>query len=189
MTHETANISVSGESGSLDQDRPRIYAACLAAYNNGYLHGRWIDATQDPEDIQAEVSAMLRESPVSGAEEWAIHDFEGFEGARLEEYSGIEKAHALALFIVEHGRLGAGVLDHVSGDLDAAEVAFEHYAGEHQTSPNLMVSKTAMRTEYRFHCQLCPEGSDPEPTLIRPPRNEISESWGWIHLRARGSCG
>ena len=26
-------------------DTPRIYVACLAAYNNGRLHGRWIDAT------------------------------------------------------------------------------------------------------------------------------------------------
>jgi Antirestriction protein (ArdA) len=24
----------------------RIYVACLAAYNNGYLHGKWIDATR-----------------------------------------------------------------------------------------------------------------------------------------------
>ena len=25
-------------------DQPRIYAACLAAYNNGILHGEWIEA-------------------------------------------------------------------------------------------------------------------------------------------------
>ena len=25
---------------------PRIYVACLAAYNNGILHGAWIDAAQ-----------------------------------------------------------------------------------------------------------------------------------------------
>ena len=24
---------------------PRIYVACLAAYNNGILHGAWIEAT------------------------------------------------------------------------------------------------------------------------------------------------
>ena len=27
---------------------PRIYVACLAAYNNGHLHGAWIDAAQEP---------------------------------------------------------------------------------------------------------------------------------------------
>lgn len=25
----------------------RFYAACLASYNNGVLHGRWIDASSD----------------------------------------------------------------------------------------------------------------------------------------------
>lgn len=25
----------------------RIYVACLASYNNGVLHGKWIDATAD----------------------------------------------------------------------------------------------------------------------------------------------
>jgi antirestriction protein len=90
---------------------------------------------------------MLRESPVPGAEEWAIHDFEGFEGARLEEYSGIEKAHALALFILEHGRLGAGVVDHFSGDLDAAEAAFEDYAGEHQSLADFAQEITEETTE------------------------------------------
>lgn len=40
----------------------RIYAACLASYNNGVLHGRWIDASSDIEEMQEEINAMLRES-------------------------------------------------------------------------------------------------------------------------------
>lgn len=106
-TPGTPDDTPRGETGGTGGNTPRIYAACLAAYNSGRLHGRWIDAIQDPEDIQAEISEMLAASPIPDAEEWAIHDYEGFEGARLEEYSGIEKAHALALFIVEHGPLGA----------------------------------------------------------------------------------
>lgn len=42
---------------------PRVYVACLASYNAGTLHGRWIDADQDADDIASEVAAMLRESP------------------------------------------------------------------------------------------------------------------------------
>ncbi|MEO0467721.1 MAG: antirestriction protein ArdA, partial [Pseudomonadota bacterium] len=53
-------------------DAPRIYVACLAAYNNGRLHGRWIDAT-DPHEVWQQVSAMLAASPEPDAEEWAIH--------------------------------------------------------------------------------------------------------------------
>jgi len=59
----------------------KIYVACLAAYNNGYLHGEWIDATQELSDIYDQVNAMLKASPVEEeAEEYAIHDYEGFGG-------------------------------------------------------------------------------------------------------------
>ena len=77
----------------------RIYVACLAAYNNGWLHGRWIDATQGKEAIQTEIADILEASPISDAEEWAIHDYEGFEGAPLSEYQGIESVAEPADFI------------------------------------------------------------------------------------------
>ena len=48
---------------------PRIYVACLAAYNSGCLHGCWIDATQDLEDIKSQISGVLVASPIEGAEE------------------------------------------------------------------------------------------------------------------------
>ena len=44
---------------------PRIYVACLSAYNNAKLHGTWIDATQDLDTIWDEVNAMLKASPIS----------------------------------------------------------------------------------------------------------------------------
>ena len=114
-------------------DRPRIYVACLAAYNNGCLHGRWIDATT-PDEIMAEVRAMLAASPLAGAEEWAIHDYEGFEGASLSEYASFDTVCALAEFIGEHGRLGAKVYGYFGNDLDAAVAAFEDYAGEYRSA-------------------------------------------------------
>ena len=110
----------------------RIYVACLAAYNSGWLHGRWIDADQDADAIRGEISTMLEASPISDAEEWAIHDYEGFEGAHLSEYEGIEQVAALASFIGVHGALGGALLAHFCGDLDEARSAIEdHYAGEY----------------------------------------------------------
>jgi len=41
---------------------------------------------------------MLAKSPKGFAEEYAIHDFEGFGGYRLSEYEGLEAAHHVALF-------------------------------------------------------------------------------------------
>jgi antirestriction protein len=81
---------------------PRIYVACLASYNAGKLHGAWIDATQDPEEIHAEIRAMLAESPEPGAEEWEIHDTDEFEKIEIEKAS-IEKISEIAQALEEHG--------------------------------------------------------------------------------------
>jgi antirestriction protein len=82
---------------------PRIYVASLSDYHAGRLHGTWIDAAQEPDEIATEVGAMLASSPTPEAEEYAIHDFEGFGPARLEEYETLESVSALARGIAEHG--------------------------------------------------------------------------------------
>ncbi len=114
-------------------DRPRIYVACLAAYNNGCLHGRWIDAST-PNEIMDAVRAMLAASPIPNAEEWAIHDYEGFEGAHLSEYASFETVCELADFIEEHGELGGKLLSHFGDDFTEARAAFDEYAGEYRSA-------------------------------------------------------
>ena len=109
--------------GEQSPTTPRIYVACLAAYNNGYLHGQWIDADQDEEAIFAEIHAMLLRSPVRDAEEYAIHDYEGFEGVALKEYSAVGTVVRIAAFLAEHGALGGAVLAHFCGNLDEATQA------------------------------------------------------------------
>jgi antirestriction protein len=108
----------------------QIYVACLAAYNNGILHGEWIDLNQPLDDVWRTISTMLKTSPIPDAEEWAIHDYEGFEGYDLGEYEGIQRAYALAQFILEHGKLGGLLLDFMNGDLNEAENALQNYMGE-----------------------------------------------------------
>ena len=108
---------------------PRIYVACLAAYNNGMLHGEWIDAAQGLDGIYEDVQSMLKNSPIENAEEWAIHDFEGFGSYRVSEYEGLQSVAEIAEFIEEHGELGAEALAYFS-DKDEAEKALEeNYAG------------------------------------------------------------
>ena len=114
------------------KEKPKIYVACLAAYNNGYLHGEWIDAHQDLDDLYAEIKKILASSPISNAEEWAMHDYEGFGDVTINEYTDLETVTALASFIVEHDELGAGVLAHVDGDIDEATRLLEEcYHGEY----------------------------------------------------------
>lgn len=113
-------------------ETPRIYVACLAAYNSGILHGAWIDAGSDAWAIWDGIAAMLKASPVAEAEEWAIHDYEGFAGLRIREYEGIERVAELAAFIGEHGTLGGELCNHFGGDLDEAREAMtERYHGCH----------------------------------------------------------
>lgn len=115
-----------------ETDQPRIYVACLAAYNNGRLHGAWIDAARDAWELWDDIRAMLQASPVAGAEEYAIHDYEGFGGVRIAEGEGIDRVTEIAAFIVEHGALGAAVLDHCDDDLaEAREAVAERYLGMH----------------------------------------------------------
>lgn len=113
-------------------DTPRIYVADLAAYNAGRLHGAWIDADQDLEDIQAEIQKILAASPEPGAEEWAIHDYENFGSLRLSESEDLATVSRAAKLIGEHGAVLAAVIDHLGGlrELDEAERAFEeNYQG------------------------------------------------------------
>lgn len=115
-------------------ENPRIYVACLAAYNNGYLHGRWIDAAQDAWAIYDDVRAMLAASPIAEAEEWAIHDYEGFGNVRISEYAGFAYVSELASFVAEHGELGLSLLEHYSGEIEEAREALEdRYIGTYSS--------------------------------------------------------
>jgi antirestriction protein len=117
--------------------------ACLAAYNNGYLHGAWIDAAQEPWTIWDAVQDMLRASPIAGAEEWAIHDYEGFGEVRIEETTGFDRVSDLAIFLADHGEVGAALLDYFCGDLDeACEALTNRYLGAHASLADYMQDMT-----------------------------------------------
>jgi antirestriction protein len=110
-------------------EAPRIYVACLASYNQGTLHGEWIDAT-DSDTIREEIQEMLKASPVPLAEEWAIHDHEGFQGLSISEYEDLYRVAELGQLIVEHGRAFAAYVDHVGADYATAEGFEEAFCGE-----------------------------------------------------------
>ena len=103
----------------------RIYVADLAAYNNGKLHGVWLDATDDLDKIWNTVTAMLKASPEPDAEEWAIHDYEGFGNYRLSEWESFERIQEIAQFIEDHPAIGTELLSHFGGELEEARIAAE----------------------------------------------------------------
>lgn len=103
----------------------RIYVADLAAYNNGKLHSAWINACDDLEAIKTQINEMLADSPEEGAEEYAIHDHEGFEGYSVSEWSGIDELHEIACFIDANPGIGGALLNQFRDDLDEARRAIE----------------------------------------------------------------
>lgn len=122
-------------------DGPRIYVASLSDYNAGIMHGVWLYADDELDSIQEQVSAMLADSPTNRrygdvAEEWAIHDYEGFSPfVRLGEYEALEQVAALARGIVAHGEAFAAwwaMGPPSETDDHELEANFEeHYLGEY----------------------------------------------------------
>lgn len=118
---------------ALSEDKPQIYVTCLASYNNGTSFGAWIDATSDVEDIQAQIKQLLAKSSMPNAEEFAIHSHSGFGSIGVGEYESIEEIHEKALFILEHGMLGAELMAY-GGSLEYAKEALEeYYMGEYES--------------------------------------------------------
>lgn len=149
---------------------PRIYVACLASYNNGKLHGAWIDC-EDHDDVNERIQAMLIKSPypnvtvkcptcegtgASGgnrhlpaeavadcnackgagtmvsAEEWAIHDSEGF--GDYDVSSDIGELCEVAKMIAEHGELFCAVMAHFGCDATDAQMKLrDEFRGQYSS--------------------------------------------------------
>jgi antirestriction protein len=111
------------------ETRPRLYVASLADYNAGRLHGVWMDAVQEPEQLEAEIAAVLERSPCPGAEEWAIHDYEGFGPIALSEHESLERVARIARGIAEHGLAFAAWVCICDKDDDALDRFEDAYFG------------------------------------------------------------
>jgi antirestriction protein len=118
-------------------ERPKIFAACLSAYNNNKVHGLWVDATQPVAEIKQQISNMLCWSPylnLGATTFYAIHCQEGFYNLKLDVNAPIEDIQPQALFIAKHGELGAKLIAHYKGKLENAEdVINQRYQGEYNS--------------------------------------------------------
>ena len=127
---------------------PRIYVASLADYNAGRLHGVWIDAAQDPAEIETQVKTMLGNSPEPVAEEWAIHDYEGFGDIKLSEGESFETVAGWAAAIEEHGDAFAAWVGYDSKYHTDASDFEDAYRGEWTSEAEYAEWWTAFSAEY-----------------------------------------
>jgi antirestriction protein len=104
---------------------PRIYVACLGAYNAGKLHGVWLDARQDADDLAEAIREMLRQSPEAYAAEYAIHDHEHFGSYAVHEHASLDEVALVAELIETHDAIITEFMAHHGCEAEYARDHFE----------------------------------------------------------------
>jgi antirestriction protein len=92
-----------------------------------------MDATLEPEELEAATQFLLRNSHTPGAEEWAIMDYDGFGGYKVDEWTSFATVSLIAQGVAEHGEAYAAWAEYTgdtSGTLLEPEQFHEHYQGE-----------------------------------------------------------
>lgn len=114
---------------------PRVYVACLASYNAGKLHGEWTDAT-DADEIRECITRVLATSTVPGAEEYAIHDYDGFGEitSMLGEHPDLDTLAEHGRMIEEHGQAWIAYVGNVHIDFASAEDFTDTFHGEYDSA-------------------------------------------------------
>lgn len=129
-----------GEQASSPEHRqpepPSIWVGSLADYNNGDLHGQWLDAAREAADVHADIQAMLSRGPAAARgdlpEEWGIFDYEGFGSLRIGESETIEYVSRVARGIAEHGPAFAAWAE-VMEDEDLLDGFTDAYLGHYDS--------------------------------------------------------
>lgn len=133
---EGLQTSSAEQLGSVEAERqlsPRIWVGSLADYNNGDLHGEWLDAAREPEDIHEDIQAMLARGPAArrgeAPEEWGIFDYDEFGSLQIGEYERIEDVSRLAKAVAKHGPAFAAWAEATSRDQATSEDFVEAFHG------------------------------------------------------------
>ena len=82
---------------------PQVFVGCLAAYNDGKIHGAWVEAV-DLVELNTNARFILFTSPIPGAEEWMISDNLNFQGINFNQYTPTEEVVAIATALKEYGK-------------------------------------------------------------------------------------
>lgn len=142
---------------------PRVWVGSLADYNNGRLHGVWLDATLDPDELHNAIQFMLRNGYTPGAEEWGIFDYDEFGGYQVEEYTSLETVSRIAKGVAEHGPAFAAWVELVgdeSEELLTDEAFHDHFEGEYNSLEDYVeyiLDETGFNSELEQVLSVLPE--------------------------------
>ncbi len=86
------------------------------------------------------------------AEEYAIHDYEGYGAYKVSEYDGLESVNEVACFLEEHGEVAGDILDHFGDSLEGARKALEeNYLGCYNSLADYAEELTTVTSEGAEH--------------------------------------
>ena len=111
---------------------PCVWIGCIAAYNNGRLHGEWFDISDDADDNAANIAKILRSSPCPNTvktDEETGETYATADEAFCADYDNIPKALAdmlgeypTAQALADAVRLVEALESHFRDEEDAAIV-------------------------------------------------------------------
>lgn len=122
--------------GKKNDGEPRVYVACLGCYNEGVLHGKWMNADElESEwlhgDLREDGSYPMTRCKKLHHEEWAIHDYDGVE---CSEHPDIPKLITVMRLVEEHGDGFREWYNHCGDYYDDPEEAWQdRYQGEYDS--------------------------------------------------------
>lgn len=111
--------------------QPQIYIACLASYNSGILHGKWIVPSTDEQELQDQIDSILKTSKQPFADEWAIHDYNYFHN--LGEYPSLQDICKVQEAIEKHGYELVNAYLEYNNDVDSLDDIEDSYIGEYDS--------------------------------------------------------
>lgn len=146
----------------------QIYVACLASYNAGVLHGRWIEV-DDVDSMEEQIAEMLRESPypnstidcpecaggaakdpagcgtckgvtyVPTAEEYAVHDYDGLPANHFGEHPSMAELVEYVELVEKHGDAFEAFFDEFDYQGSDLESEFQdRYRGSYESEGHLV---------------------------------------------------
>jgi antirestriction protein len=114
--------------------QPRVYVSDLSSHRQGLIHGIWLDANQEPADLDTAITTHLRRSPVAGTATWAVQASHGFAGLDLHGFRDTALISRLGRGVAEHGAAYAAWVGIVgTEDRDLLDTFTDYHVGSYDS--------------------------------------------------------
>jgi Antirestriction protein (ArdA) len=94
---------VTAENGERRRYQPWVYVADTSSQEQGLQHGQWLDAARTPDELCADIVALLARSPLPHATDWRVQASTGFAGLDLHGFVDTVLISELGRGVATHG--------------------------------------------------------------------------------------